>query len=220
MLAWCDNGLADGKFTEGIVYTLISSGLPINNAMRVQGNQIGRQRQNAMEHWINKTKNDWLLWVDSDIHLTPEILYKLWSNADAVNRPVVSGVYFISKENEKPMMAPYPAVFNWVEGDDYAIAYLHPLPEGDKLIKVGCAGFGLLLMHRSAVEKMIKKHGNIPFFNEVGVGDKFVSEDVNFFKLMRDADVPLYVHTGATAMHFKRFAFDETYYREYWANRG
>ena len=64
MLAWCDNGLADGKFTEGIVYTLISSGLPINNAMRVQGNQIGRQRQSAMEHWLKNTKNDWLLWVD------------------------------------------------------------------------------------------------------------------------------------------------------------
>ena len=219
MICWCDNGLTDGKFTEGLVYTIISSGLPINNAMRIQGNQIGRQRQNAMEYWVDKTKNDWILWIDSDIHLTPDILYKLWSNADAKERPIVSGVYFISKENEQPMMKPYPAIFNWVEGDDYAISYVHPFPEEEKLMQVGCAGFGLLLMHKSVVEKMRKKHGNIPFFNETGVGDKFVSEDVNFFKLMRDAEVPLYVHTGAIGRHFKRFSFDEAYYQNYWKDK-
>jgi hypothetical protein len=33
---------------------------------------------------------------------------KLWKAADKINKPVVSGVYFISKENEGSLMKPFP----------------------------------------------------------------------------------------------------------------
>ena len=42
-IGWCDNGLVDGKFAEGIMYTTITAPtrkIPIGNAIRVQGNQI------------------------------------------------------------------------------------------------------------------------------------------------------------------------------------
>ena len=185
--------------------------------MRVQGNQIGRQRQEALEFWYEKTDFDWVLWVDSDIVLTNDALHKVWQAADAVERPVVTGTYFISKENERAMMAPYPAIFNWVDGEKYKIQYVHPLP-ANALIKVGSAGFGFVLMHRSAITKMRKVHGAIPYFNETGVGEKFVSEDINFFRLMGKADVPLYSHTGAVVQHMKRFSLDVEYYKFFWNN--
>lgn len=218
ILCWCDNGLVDGKFAEGIVYSALTSQLPIKSAMRVQGNQIGRQRQVALEHWYDNSGFDWVLWVDSDIVLTEEALQKVWAAADAKDRPVVTGTYFISKENERSLMAPYPAIFDWVEGDDYKIKYVHPLPK-DALIKVGSAGFGFVLMHRNAVTAMRKAHGAIPYFNETGVGENFVSEDINFFKLMGQAGVPLYSHTGATVKHMKRFALDVEYYKFFWNNQ-
>jgi len=218
MLAWCDNGTTDGKFTEGVAYTLITKPIPIASAMRVQGNQIGRQRQNALEHWYDKTDFDWVLWVDSDIQLTDAALKLVWESADPVNRPVVTGTYFISKENEKSLMAPYPAVFNWVEEDEYKIAYVHPLP-ANALIKVGTAGFGFVLMHRNAVAQMRKVHGATTYFNETGVGEEFVSEDINFFRLMAQAGVPLYTHTGALVKHMKRFALDIEYYKFFWNNQ-
>ena len=93
-IVWCDNGTTDGKFTEGLVYSLIhaaSMGVPVNNAIRVQGNQIARQRQAAIEMW-GKVGTDWALWVDSDIVLTKEMLKTLWDTADKMVRPVVSGV--------------------------------------------------------------------------------------------------------------------------------
>jgi hypothetical protein len=214
-MCWCDNGTTDGKFTEGIVYAALTSKIPIKSAMRVQGNQIGRQRQEALDFWYNKTDFDWVLWVDSDIVLTEDALQKVWAAADAKERPVVTGTYFISKENERSLMAPYPAIFNWVEGDDYKISYLHPLPK-DALIKVGSAGFGFVLMHRNAVTQMRKVHGAIPYFNETGIGENFVSEDINFFKLMGKAGVPLYSHTGATVQHMKRFSLDLNYYKFFW----
>jgi len=217
LLCWCDGGTTDGKFTEGVIYNIIQGSIPIQSAMRVQGNQIGRQRQVALENWYDKMDYDWMLWVDSDIELTKEALQLVWAAADKDERPVVTGTYFISKENERSLMAPYPAVFNWVEGDEYKISYVHPLP-ANALIRVGSAGFGFVLMHRNAVTQMRKVHGAIPYFNETGVGEQFVSEDINFFRLMGKAGVPLYTHTGATVKHMKRFALDVEYYKFFWNN--
>ena len=217
ILCWCDGGSTDGKFTEGVVYAALTSKLPIKSAMRVQGNQIGRQRQQALDFWYDKTDFDWILWVDSDIVLTEEALQLVWGVADPKERPVVTGVYFISKENEQAVMAPYPAVFNWTDSD-YKIQYLHPLPV-NALIKVGSAGFGFVLMHRNAVTEMRKVHGNKPYFNETGVGEEFVSEDINFFRMMHKAGVPLYTHTGALVKHMKRFALDVEYYKMYWNSK-
>jgi hypothetical protein len=216
ILCWCDNGTTDGKFTEGVVYSALRSKLPIQSAMRVQGNQIGRQRQEALDFWYDKTDFDWVLWVDSDIVLNEDALQKVWSSADPVHRPVVTGTYFISKENERTLMAPYPALFNWTENDN-KISYVHPLP-ANALIKVGSAGFGFVLMHRNAVTQMRKMYGAVPYFNETGVGENFVSEDINFFRLMGQAGVPLWSHTGATVQHMKRFSLDVNYYKFFWEN--
>ena len=88
----------------------------------------------------------------------------------------------------------------------------------DLLLRLGAAGFGLLLMHRSVVKAMKEKHGNdYPFFNETGTGKQFVSEDINFFRLMGEAGVPLHANTAAHVKHMKRFAFDMEFYKLFWA---
>jgi hypothetical protein len=217
-IGWCDNGLTDGKFTEGLMYTTITAptrGIGIHNAVRVQGNQIGRQRQALFDMWADSIKTDWLLWVDSDIVLTLDILEMLWKTADKVSRPVVSGVYFISKQMESSLMQPMPALFD--EGrHEHEIKYKHPLPK-DQVIKVDNAGLGLTLMHKSVVPALREKFPNLSMFAEVeGVGDKFIGEDIVFFRKLKAAGVPVHAHTGAIAKHMKRFAFDENYYALYW----
>ena len=217
LITWCDNGTTDGKFTQGIVYTILTSGLPITSAQRVQGNQIGRQRQTAFDTWHQKTDIEWILWIDSDIVLTNDAAHKLWAMADAKERPAVTGTYFISKQNEQALMEPYPALFIAHETDKYVMSYAHPL-EPNAMVKVDYAGYGFFLMHRSVADKMRKVHGNRPFFMETSSGedDQFISEDIQFFMLMKEAGVPLYAHTGATVQHMKRFAFDEDFYKLYW----
>ena len=220
MVVWCDNGTVDGKFMEGIVYTMLTSGLPITSAQRVQGNQIGRQRQTAFDVWHKKTNFDWLLWVDSDIVLTNEALKLVWDSRHVKDRPIVSGTYFISKQMESSIMQPYPAVFMAHEDNKYLMSYVHPLPP-NQLLKVDYAGFGFLLMHRSVADKMREFHGDISFFIESqdeanAATDTFVGEDIQFFMKMREAGIPLHAHTGATVKHMKRFAFDEEFYKLYW----
>lgn len=217
-IIWCDNGNTDGKFTEGLVYSLIhasSVGVPVNNAIRVQGNQIARQRQAAIEMW-EKVNTDWALWVDSDIVLTTEVLKMLWDAADKINRPVVSGVYFVSKNMEGSLMMPMPCVFNETD-NEYEIKYLHPLPK-NQIVKVDNAGMGLVLMHKSVLKGLNEKFPNGFWFGENNErNEKFIGEDIAFFRKVKAAGIPVYAHTGALVKHMKRFAFDEAYYNLFWA---
>jgi hypothetical protein len=218
-IGWCDNGMADGKFAEGLLGVTLAApanGMKISHSVRVAGNQIGRQRQRLIDHWYDKNLSDWLLWIDSDIVLNLDALYLLWHAVDAETHPIVSGVYFISKEPEGTTMRPFPCVFK--DRGDEGIEYLHPLPEME-LVECDLAGFGLLLMHRSVVEKMRKELSDNNFFNEeFGAGDdKFVGEDIVFFRKMKKAGVKLHTHTGALVQHMKRFSLDFGYYALYWS---
>lgn len=214
-VVWCDNGMVDGKFMEGIVYTMLTGDVPIHNAIRVQGNQIARQRQAAIEMW-EKVNTDWSLWIDSDIVLTKEVLKILWDTADKVVRPIVSGVYFISKQNEGTLMMPMPVLFN--DGaTQYEQKHLHPLPR-NQVVKIDNAGFGLVLMHKSVLKALNDKYPNDFWFGETNErGDNFIGEDIAFFRKVRAAGVPVHANTSALVKHMKRFSLDDAYYNLYWA---
>ena len=217
-LAWCDGGLVDGRFMDGLLLAIMNApkiGMRVVNKIRVNGNQIGRQRQVLFDNWADVTKTDWLLWVDSDIVVTPDSLKLIWDSADKVSRPVVSGTYFVSKENERSLMQPFPALFK--EGSNkHELQIIHPLPKNE-LIKVDSAGFGFLLMHKSIVPKLREVSPNYSLFaEEEGIGDKYISEDIVFFRKLKSAGIDLYAHTGAVVQHMKRFSFDINYYNLYW----
>jgi GT2 family glycosyltransferase len=217
-LAWCDGGMVDGRFMDGLLLATMNApkiGMNIVNKIRVNGNQIGRQRQVLFDNWADVTKTDWLLWIDSDIVVTPDSLKLVWDSADKVSRPVVSGTYFVSKENERSLMQPFPALFK--EGSTkHELQIIHPLPKNE-LIKVDSAGFGFLLMHKSIVSKMREVSSDYSLFaEEEGIGDKYISEDIVFFRKLKAAGVDVYAHTGALVQHMKRFSFDINYYNLYW----
>lgn len=220
-VGWCDNGSTDGRFTEGLMLTtlggLLPDGVTIHTAMRVAGNQIGRQRQILFDMWADEEpfQTDWLLWIDSDIFITQEELKKVWDAADAKERPVVTGTYFVSKDGEQPLMTPMPALF--LEGrSDEELAWVHPLPV-NALVKVHAAGFGFMLMHRSIIEPIRKAAGkDALFYEKQEVGKQFIGEDIVFCKKLAKAEIPLYAHTGALVQHIKRYPIDEHYYSMFW----
>jgi GT2 family glycosyltransferase len=216
-LGWCDNGNTDGKFTEGVVSVALqaaNNGIQLTHSMRVQGNQIGRQRQVLFDYWADQIKTDWLLWVDSDIVINIDVVTKLWDAADKIGKPVVTGTYFISKENEGTLAKPFPALFYNIS--EHVIQHVHPLPE-NQLIKIDSAGFGFVLMHKSVIPTLRAKFPNQSMFAEQeGIGDEYVGEDIVFFRKLKEAGVPLYAHTGALVRHMKRFSLDASYYDMYW----
>ena len=215
-VVWCDNGMVDGKFMQGVTDVMLKSGVEFATSLRSQGNQIARQRQTVFDYWFDKTDYEWLLWVDSDVVISPEKFKLLWDNRDAEKRPMITGVYFTTDNPEEPLMVPMPTLFNFMTKEDgsFGLSRIHPMPE-NQLVKVDAAGMGFILMHRSVVEKVrpIAPDGQV--FMEMGRGTKFIGEDIFFFALCEKAEIPLYAHTGATAPHMKRFSFDEHYYKAF-----
>jgi hypothetical protein len=212
-IAWCDNGMVDGKFMQGVTDVILKSGLTFESTYRSQGNQIARQREKVINYWYDQNKADWLLWVDSDVVISPEGFLKLWNQKDKDKRPMMTGVYFTTDNPEEPLMVPMPTIFKFVDNEDggFGLARIHPLPK-NKLIQVSAAGMGYVLMHRSVVEKIKQELPDAQFFMEMGRGNKFIGEDIYFFALCEKARVPLWCDTSVTAPHMKRFSFDEHYY--------
>ena len=214
-VAWCDSGQVEGKFAQGLVDVLLKSGVKFETSLRSQGNQIGRQRETILKYWFENNKSDWLLWVDSDVVLTVETFKLLWDNKDAKERPIMTGVYFTTDNPEEPLMVPMPTVFTFAEKDGViGIQRIHPLPK-DELIKVDAAGMGFVLMHRSVVERVLDKMPEATFFTEVGVHKTFMGEDIFFFALLNQCEIPVWCHTGALAPHMKLFSFDQHYYNAF-----
>jgi len=215
-LVWCDNGMVDGKFMQGVTDVMLKSGVEFATSLRSQGNQIARQRQTVIDYWFDKTDYEWLLWVDSDVVISPEKFRLLWDNRDAEKRPLITGVYFTTDNPEEPLMIPMPTIYSFVNDGEsgIAISRVHPLPK-NQLIKVEAAGMGFILMHRNIVPKVREVAPDGQIFMEMGKGAKFIGEDIFFFALCDKAEVPLYCHTGATAPHMKRFSFDEHYYQAF-----
>lgn len=212
-LAWCDNGMVDGKFMQGVTDVLLKSGVSFKSTLRSQGNQIARQRETVINYWADENKADWLLWVDSDVVITPETFLKLWNQKDKDTRPIMTGVYFTTDTPEEPLMVPMPTVFRFVDDKKggFGLSRIHPLPK-NKLIKVDASGMGFVLMHKSVVEKIRKEIPDAQFFMEMGRGTKFIGEDIYFFALCQKAGIPLWCDTSATVPHMKRFSFDVHYY--------
>ena len=216
--AWCYGGTVEGRFASGILNTMLESlkhGIKVVSSIRVQGNQIARQRQSLIDYWYDNMNSDWLMWIDSDIVMTMDAFKIVWDSADKMNKPVVTGVYFVSSENEQSLMEPVPAIYMDTD-NQYRTRAIHPMPQ-NQLIPVDVAGFGFVLMHRSVVPKVREVAGEFSVFGEnQQAADKFISEDVSFFRKLKKAGIQAYAHTGAQVQHLKTFSFDINYYHMYW----
>jgi hypothetical protein len=212
-IAWCDNGNVDGKFMHGVANVLLESGVKFESTIRSCGNQIARQREFVIRHWYEKSKSDWLLWVDSDVVISPEKFLKLWNKKDKDKHPIVTGVYFTTKNPEEPLMIPLPTIFNFAEQEDGSVNIkpIHPMPK-DKFIRVDAAGMGFVLMHRSVVDRIVEAVPSAAMFLEAGSEKTFIGEDIYFFALCGKAGIEIWCDTSATVQHMKRFSFDEHYY--------
>lgn len=220
-IAWCDSGMVDGKFMQGVTNVMLRSGVTVATTLRSQGNQIARQREKIVNYWYENNKSEWLLWVDSDVVIDVDTFKLLWDNKDVEKRPIVSGVYFTTDQPEESLMTPSPTIFTFTSNaeNNVGIKRIHPMPK-NQLIEIGAAGMGYVLMHRSVIDRIRKVLPKAPIFSDMGHGDNFMGEDIYFFALCEKAEVPVYAHTGATVPHMKRFSFDVNYYNAFVDNKG
>jgi GT2 family glycosyltransferase len=203
--------MTDGLFTQKLTELVLNSdafGIPIGAVMRNSGNQLSKQRMDIVANWYNSNNHEWLLSIDSDIIVELQTIKDLWQVADKNSNPIVSGIYYLflaDKEGKTP--AASSSVFrtqnNFVSAESIDIE-----KEGETFF-ADAAGFGLLLIHRSVITKLIEKFGNkTNFFQE----KTNLGEDMAFFKNAKDAKIPLTICKKATVQHMKRFSLGIEYF--------
>jgi len=212
----CDPGTVNGAFAYRLIQLAQARSARLGPFVRVKGSGLlSKQRNRVVKQFLDGTKSDWLLLIDSDEQLTLEAFDKLLETAHDKERPVVAGLVFAGFGIEgAPYPKPVPAIFQ-----DAPEGFL-PLYKYDKnsVFEIDAAGTGCLLIHRSVLEKMRetadKNQGpDWCWFWDGPVDGNWIGEDLLFCRRIRALGFPIYVNTGAVLPHQKSYWLDERHHQ-------
>ena len=212
----CDPGIVNGAFAYRLIQLAQARSARLGPFVRVKGSGLlSKQRNRVVKQFLDGTKSDWLLLIDSDEQLSVEAFDKLLETAHDKERPVVAGLVFAGFGIEgAPYPKPVPAIFQ-----DAPEGFL-PLYKYDKnsVFEIDAAGTGCLLIHRSVLEKMRetadKNQGpDWCWFWDGPVDGNWIGEDLLFCRRIRALGFPIYVNTGAILPHQKSYWLDERHHQ-------
>jgi GT2 family glycosyltransferase len=211
----CDPGTVNGAFAYRLIQLAQARSARLGPFVRVKGSGLlSKQRNRVVKQFLDGTKSDWLLLIDSDEQLSLEAFDKLLETAHDKERPVVAGLVFAGFGIEgAPYPKPVPAIFQ-----DASEGFL-PLYKYDKdsVFQIDAAGTGCLLIHRSVLEKMRetadKNQGtDWCWFWDGPLDGNWIGEDLLFCRRIRALGFPIYVNTGAILPHQKSYWLDERHH--------
>jgi hypothetical protein len=175
-------------------------------------------RNDTVAYFLDQTDHEWLFWVDTDMGFEPDALERLVLAADPKTRPVVGGLCFAMKLTGPDgyggfNVAPVPTIFGLVKDRDGKIGFMNrsTFPP-DTLVQAAGTGAAFIVIHRSVLEDVRRKHGDewyTPICYENG---KEISEDLSFCWRVNDIGKPIYVHTGVKTTHHKELWLSESDY--------
>lgn len=181
-------------------------------------NSLVEGRNMAVAHFLDNTLAEWLFMVDTDMGFQPEAMEQLLLAADPVERPVVGGLCFALKHITPDgtggfRVMPVPTLFMWAknpkQGMGFANRFRYP-PE--TLVPVAGTGAAFIIIHRSVLEEIRAKMGDV-WYNFVQYSDGAqVSEDLSFCYRVGTINRSIFVHTGVKTTHHKTFWLSENDY--------
>jgi hypothetical protein len=165
---------------------------------------------------------EWLFMIDADMGFEQHTLDGLLTFADPKERPIVGGLCFAQRESVPDGMGgfrcfPRPCILDWVTNDEGISQFVgrahYPV---NTLIKAGATGGAMLLIHRSVMESVRDKYGQV-WFDQVPdpTGAGKMGEDISFFVRTQSLSIPLYVHTGIRTTHYKHLWLGE---EDFWTS--
>jgi GT2 family glycosyltransferase len=161
---------------------------------------------------------EWLFMVDSDMGFADDIVERLIAAADPELRPVVGGLAFAQKTDGRSShygikYRAQPTLYDFHEDDDrIGVVPRFEYPR-NTLVQVAATGGACLLIHRTALEAVRAKYGDVWFDTIRHPKGALFSEDLSFCIRLAACDIPLYVHTGIRTTHDKGGVFlDEAFY--------
>ena len=212
----CDPGTVNGAFAYRLIQLAQARSVRLGPFVRVKGSGLlSKQRNRVVKQFLDGTKSDWLLLIDSDEQLSLEAFDKLLETAHDKERPVVAGLVFAGFGIEGgPYPKPVPAIFQDAP-EGFLPFYKY---DKDSVFEIDAAGTGCLLIHRSVLEKMRetadKNQGtDWCWFWDGPVDGNWIGEDLLFCRRIRALGFPIYVNTGAILPHQKSYWLDERHHQ-------
>ena len=173
------------------------------------GANVSHGRNKVVDTFLS-TEHEWLLTLDTDIQFPADLVERLLESADAVERPVVSGLYFGASEGVL-----WPLMYQFIDDDDK--------PSGVQTIRLGdyekgmnqvvATGAGCMLIHRSVLEQMrdAEFDSAFPYYGETGyINGSVTGEDVTFCLRVQKLGHPVFVDTNIVVGHVKPMVLDES----------
>lgn len=229
VVSYLSPGTVHSAFMESmfdmIVFDVAAHKRIVNGGGRLAtqaGSNLAGPRNALVKGFLQESKADWLLMVDTDMTFRPDLLERLLEHADPVVAPIVGGLCFGFDDKGQVQ----PTLFGLV-GDEMhpQVVRYHEWPP-DSMFQVAATGGACLLIHRSALEKIrdvkVPTRGGkrgfndaFPWFQEVEHDGQPVSEDITFCWRAGLAGLPLFVNTSVRLGHIKfRELTMDTYFAE------
>lgn len=216
----CDPGQVNAAWAYNMIQLVQVRDDRLGPFVRIKGSGLlSKLRNRVVAGFLDNTKSDWLLMIDTDEQLSVQTFDKLIQAAHDKERPVVSGLVFAAFDAHKNLYPkPVPAIFAESE------AGFLPLYKYDKdsIFEIEACGTGCLLIHRSVLEKMREvadpnQGDNWCWFWDGPINGEWISEDLLFSRRIRQLGFPIYVHTGAILPHQKSYWLSEEHHVD-WQN--
>jgi hypothetical protein len=144
---------------------------------------------------VERFLGDWLLMLDTDHTPDPDLAVRLLTLMGQAEVSVICGVYCHRTPPNSPVL------YQWnTEGTG-----LEPVGDWDrsaKLIQVGSAGGGALMVRRAVYQRIRDELRCMPFDITPPFG-----EDHSFFKRCRQLDIPVYAAPNIESRHLEVRSF-------------
>ena len=207
----------DASFMVSLLGLLAKPPAGLEFTLRVlPGDSLVTRARNTLTAWFLDTEAEALLWLDSDLVFSPEMIARLCSH----DEPVVAGMY--------PLKCDSDGTIEWC---------LNALPgaqrRADGLLPVRYAGTGAMLIKREVFRQIFMAGLALPYwcdgqrsavhhdFWRVGVNGasaepgNYLSEDWFFCEWCQQLGIPVYVDTQTIFRHVGQEAFPTQRQMEY-----
>jgi hypothetical protein len=155
----------------------------IDEAISFSGSSLCFNRNKVVKLFL-ETEIEWALFVDADIILSKDAVYKLYDLALENNLKVLSGLYYVY-QNNNIVPAAYPNDLLDISKD---------------IVEVSWSGLGAVLVHRNVLINsiLVNEYSDGFWFAEVGAG-----EDHFFFNNIKNHGYKTYISPTTIFPHIK-----------------
>lgn len=216
-ISFVHHGEVNAFFMAGVIDIMRQYSTTIGSYNGLQGlGLLAKTRNMAVAHFLDNTKDDWMLIIDSDEYLPIKSFKKLIDAADNWKTPIVSGLVFGVFNPLDANYKPRPSIYKESKEEGHFDVYFDY--KVDSLMEVAAAGTGCLLIHRRVLEKMREDYQeqtgkDWAWFFDGPVGDnEWLSEDLSFCNRIKESGFKIHAHTGAILPHSKNIWVSEANY--------